>query len=91
MNNQTMGDNKEATKETTAGHQLSFLLDSNKLFENTNRREWLSTEEAAHYLRLTPNALRIMVHRGQVVPHRVGRRLRFKEAELDALVMSTGG
>ena len=61
-----------------------------QLFENTNRREWLSTEEAGEYLRMSANAVRIRVHRGQIIPHRVGRRLRFKQAELDALIKPIG-
>ena len=34
----------------------------NKFFENRIEREWLSTEEAAHFLSVSSNALRIMVY-----------------------------
>lgn len=51
---------------------------SKQLFENRVEQEWLTTKEAAHFLGVTPNALRIMVHRDQVRVFKFGRRLRFK-------------
>ena len=60
------------------------------LFENRIEREWLSTEEAAHFLCLSPNALRIMVHRGQVQVFKVGRRLRFRMKDCQALFVKKG-
>ena len=44
----------------------------------------LSTNEAARYLGLTPNALRIRVHRGSIPAYRLGSRLRFRKRDLDA-------
>jgi hypothetical protein len=32
-----------------------------QLFENQNCKEWLTTKEAAKFLAVSPNALRIMV------------------------------
>ena len=46
-------------------------------FENFDR-EWLSTVEAASFLSISQNALRIMVHRDQIRAYKFGRRLRFK-------------
>jgi excisionase family DNA binding protein len=66
------------------------VVKNNQLFEMMNRREWLSTEEAGEYLRMSANAIRIRVHRGQIIPHRFGRSLRFKPAELDALIKMVG-
>jgi len=65
------------------GHQDQF-------FENRIEREWLSTEEAAGYLRLSENALRIKVHRGQVPVYRFGRRLRFRLKDCEALISPKG-
>ncbi len=50
------------------------------LFDN---RIWLDTEEAADYLRITVNALRIRIWRKQVAAHKFGNRLRFKKTDLD--------
>ena len=59
-------------------------------FENRTEREWLSTKEAAHFLRLSENALRIMVHREQVRVFRFGRRLRFRLTDCQALFTRKG-
>jgi excisionase family DNA binding protein len=60
------------------------------IFENRIEREWLSTEEAAHFLRVSANALRIMVHRGQVPVYRLGRRLRFSVRDCESLFRKEG-
>jgi excisionase family DNA binding protein len=60
------------------------------VFENRIEREWLSTEEAAHFLCLSPNALRIMVHRGQIQVFKIGRRLRFRLKDCHALFVKKG-
>jgi excisionase family DNA binding protein len=54
-------------------------------FENRIVCEWLSTKEAAHYLRVSQNALRIMFHREQVQALKLGSRLRFRLNDLEAL------
>lgn len=54
-----------------------------KADENTR---WLDTDEAAEFLRLTPNALRILVHRAQVKYFKFGRRLRFRQCDLLSLL-----
>lgn len=51
-----------------------------------NRLTWLNSEEAATYLRKTPNALRIMVSRGYIRPRRLRRRLYFRKVELDRML-----
>lgn len=61
-----------------------------QFFENRIEREWLSTEEAASYLRLSENALRIKVHRGQVPVYRFGRRLRFRLKDCEGLISPKG-
>lgn len=69
-----------ATPELYTAPTLSYSQP--QLFENRIPCEWLSTDEAARYLGLTPNALRICVHRGQVRAYKFGRRLRFRVEEL---------
>lgn len=57
-------------------------------FENSgNAIGWLDTKAAASYLRMSPNALRIAVHRGLVPARKLGRRLRFSRTEIDARLM----
>ena len=51
-------------------------------FDNRIISEWIATAAAAAYLKISPNALRIMVHRGQVKAHKLGRRLRFRLRDL---------
>lgn len=62
---------------------------SEKFFDNyiTNKKvdeneAWLNTSEASSLLRITPNALRILVHRAQVRAYKLGTRLRFKKTDL---------
>lgn len=55
-------------------------------FENRILHEWLSTKEAAIYLKLTQNALRILVCRGRVQAFKLGSRLRFRIKDLKHLL-----
>jgi excisionase family DNA binding protein len=59
-------------------------------FEKKIGCEWLSTQEAARYLSISENALRIMVHRGQIISHKFGRRLRFNLYDLQRLFSRKG-
>ena len=64
------------------------------LFENQVEREWLTTKEAAHFLGVSENALRIMVHRDQVSVYKFGHkknsRLRFRLSDCQALFLKKG-
>lgn len=64
--------------------------DATLFSENRILREWLSTEEAAFFLSISANALRIMVHRGQIRAYKFGRRLRFKLQDCQALFQPRG-
>ncbi len=55
-------------------------------FENRVELEWLSTTEAANFLSLSTNALRIMVCRHQVKSYKLGCRLRFLKSDLLSLL-----
>ena len=67
---------KPANLNGTSGHLLDRL----------EVERWLSTREAALYLGLSPNALRILVHRGKVKTYRLGTRLKFKVKDLEATI-----
>jgi excisionase family DNA binding protein len=55
--------------------------------ERTAVREWMTAGEAADYLRLpSVGALYQRVARGQVKPLRLGRQMRFRRRDLDALM-----
>jgi excisionase family DNA binding protein len=61
-----------------------------EFFDNRTEREWLSTEEAAYFLSISPNALRIMVHRDQIQAFKIGRRLRFRVQDCRRLFQRKG-
>lgn len=63
---------------------------SPKLFDMGNKNEWLSSKEAAYYLGITPNAIRIMVCRGKVNFFKLGNRLRFRKSDLKSLLSNEG-
>lgn len=60
------------------------------LFQNRIVCEWLSSVEAATYLGVTQNALRMMVYRRQVKFYKMGRRIRFHIKDLQALLIQKG-
>jgi excisionase family DNA binding protein len=51
--------------------------------------EWMTTQEAALYLRLTASALRARSRRGTVPFHHDNGRLLFRRSELDAALGAT--
>ncbi len=58
---------------------------SPSLFEN--QIPWMSSKEAAEYLRITPENLHVKVSKGIVpVGGRLGRSLRFRRDDLDRLL-----
>ena len=60
------------------------------LFLNRIVCEWLSTNEAASYLGISPNALRILVCRGKVRSYKLGCRLKFRVKDLRNLLSLKG-
>ena len=61
-------------------------IPSRVLFDNL---VWMSSDEAATYLRMSVGALRTAVCRGQVRARKWLRRLYFKKTELDLLLESS--
>jgi excisionase family DNA binding protein len=59
-------------------------------FDNRTACEWLTTKEAAAYLGISPNALRIMVHRGMIPVYKLGSRLRFRFQDLRSTLKRKG-
>lgn len=54
---------------------------------NEVESEWLTTKEAAEYLRVTVGALRVMAHRGLIPYYKFARRNRFLRSELRNLIL----
>lgn len=54
-----------------------------------NNLKWMTTSEAAEYLRVTPNNLRVMIYRGFLKSYKFNNRHRFKREELDRLIESS--
>ncbi|MFA5582615.1 MAG: helix-turn-helix domain-containing protein [Bacteriovoracaceae bacterium] len=76
--------------QTTAKVRPSQMLFDNeyKATQEDENTYWLDTNEAANFLRLSPNALRILVHRAQVKYFKFGSRLRFRVSDLQLLHQS---
>jgi hypothetical protein len=72
-------------KERDAGYNPSEDKAST-LFDNLI---WLTTEEAAKFLRKSSHALRQLTYKGKVRPRKFAGRLYFKKAELNSLIDSS--
>lgn len=73
-------------RRLTRARETSTFAGTPPIFENLQESNWLSTPEAASYLSLSPNALRIMVFRGKVKAYKFGARLRFQLNDLRMLI-----
>lgn len=62
------------------------LSDSNESELLFNNLKWMTTNEAAFYLRKSANAIRTAICRGQITAYKFRRRLYFKRSELDRLL-----
>lgn len=68
--------------------------DSVGLFENRIppiHQEWLSTEEAAAYLRLSIGSLRNLTSNGVIPRYKLGSRNRYRQEELRHLLLQNKG
>lgn len=79
--------------ELSAG--IAVAQESRRLFDNQGYREpgvsldkakWLTTSEAAQYLRVSISSIKAMIYRGQLRAHKLGNRNRFLKDELDRLI-----
>ncbi len=68
---------------------LFEIQDSCKLSDNVSSLEnvrWLTTSEAAQYLRVSVTSIKMMVYRGTIRVRKLGRRNRFLREELDRAI-----
>jgi len=63
----------------------SELAPVDMLFE-IDKLVWMTSDEAAKYLRKTVGALRTAIYRGQIRGRKFRRRLYFKRSELDRML-----
>lgn len=73
---------KMDTMDCTNGNQ-NFSVSEQVIFDNLT---WLTTKEAAEYLRKTVNALHLLVYRRQLKARKFRNRLYFKRSELNYLI-----
>lgn len=52
------------------------------------KTEWLTTNEAADYLRISPGSLRNMSSSGTIPFAKLGRRNRYLKSDLDRILLS---
>ena len=62
---------------------VDSLNDSTSFFDNLI---WLTTDDAARFLRKSTHALRQMTYKGKIRARKFGGRLYFKKSELDQLL-----
>ena len=70
--------------------EVGSLIFDNRDDDQSCSQEWLSCEEAASILRVTSNALRIMVYRGHIRAFKIRNRLRFRRSDCLALFKQKG-
>lgn len=75
--------NRNSDFQSENSYIFSEHLNAQKLFYNL---KWLTTKEAAIFLRKSSHALRQMTYKGKIRSRKFGGRLYYKKAELDLLV-----
>lgn len=75
-------------KTITEANKLRYVSnteskDSNEIFNNLI---WMTTEDAARYLRKSADAIRHLVYRGDLRARKFKRRLYFRRDELDEML-----
>jgi excisionase family DNA binding protein len=71
-------------------HSTPEVRAESSLFEIRIDHKWLTSKEVAAFLSISPNAVRIMVYRGQIPTFKLGRRLRFRFKDCESLLHKKG-
>jgi excisionase family DNA binding protein len=88
---------KEEGLDSKAQEKAVNLNSEKLLFENyiatgqaaqLGHLNWMTTVEAAHYLRVSVGSIKNMVYRGQLLPKKLGRLNRFLKIDLDRTLKS---
>lgn len=67
-------------KKLDQSNDCPYDMQRPALFDN---RIWMNTKEAAEYLRVSVNGLRLKVWKRQLPAYKFDRHLRFKKSDLD--------
>jgi excisionase family DNA binding protein len=85
-------------KKQESAFASATSISSEQVFENKENKiasataeslgpiKWLTTNEAARYLRVSISSIKTMIYRGQVRVYKLGRRNRFLMNELERLI-----
>lgn len=76
-------------KISEIGFRSEWFFENKKASEQKTSPEdvrWLTTCEAAQYLRVSVSSIKAMIYRGRVRPYKLGRHNRFRRDELDLLI-----
>ena len=65
-----------------------IMEDRSLIFENKKEREWLTTKEAAEYLRVSPKSLLNQTSNGTIRHFKFGRRNRFLLSDLREILLA---
>jgi excisionase family DNA binding protein len=77
------------TTENVVDHENGYdIEESNGSLKIEDEIEWLTTNEAAAYMRLSVGSFRNMVSDGHIPHFKLGRRNRYKRSELRNLLSS---
>jgi excisionase family DNA binding protein len=80
------GDIAFASEMALSGGPLFDKGMGNATADSLEPVRWLTTSEAARYLRVSISSIKTMIYRGQVRVHKLGRRNRFLRDELERLI-----
>ena len=83
-----MNEQVQLTNMLSTAPEKREYHETGALFDNRIDREWLSTEEAAAYLRLSVGSLRNLTSNGEVPHYKLGYRNRYRLDELRNLLLS---
>ena len=73
-------------KRDDTDDSLVYLFPQQTFDNQIEEERYLTCKEASRFLGVTPNSLRIKVHRGQVRAFRLQNRLRFKKEDLEEAI-----
>jgi excisionase family DNA binding protein len=75
-----------ASATMISGEQVFENKIASATAESLGPIKWLTTSEAARYLRVSISSIKTMIYRGQVRVYKLGRRNRFLMNELERLI-----
>jgi len=78
--------NESVDNKSTMLFEIDETCNSDDYFVPFEDLKWLTTKEAAKYLRVSVSSIKMMVYRGTIRVRKLGRRNRFLREELDRVI-----